>query len=294
MELTKFFFPQALQDYKEAEFLRLVQGDMKISDYESKFEKLSRHAPYLVSTELMKAKYYERGLRPEIRQIVCSQDLTTFEVVVKKDQIVTYPRVKLFKKQTLVGQSSNPSSQCPKCNKLHREECLYGKYACYKCGQPGHMVSSCPSIKKLEQEKKGKARVFALTHDEATQNSDVIASILFISGTPVYVLIDSSATHSFISNTCLAKINASCKKNNNVLEVSMPLGGTIDTNRITMGVQINFDGLTLEADLYVIEMKDFDIILGMDWLGENRATIVVLRKRLSFKEQEKRNSDFID
>lgn len=36
------------------------------------------------------------------------------------------------------------------------------------------MVSSCPSIKKPEQEKEGKARVFALTYDEAAQNLDVM------------------------------------------------------------------------------------------------------------------------
>ncbi|XP_022853310.1 uncharacterized protein LOC111374805 [Olea europaea var. sylvestris] len=224
-----------------------IKRDMEIFEYESKFEELSRYAPHLVSTELMKAKCYERGLHPEIRQIVSSNDLTTFQAVVKKAQIVTYSGVKLinqgqrndfgkrkledknknsrqFKKQTIVGQSSNPPSQCPKCNKFHREECLYGKYTCYKCGQPSHVVSSCPSIKKHEQEKKGKARVSALTHDEVAQNPDVNAGILSISGTPVYVLIDSGATHSFIFNACLAKINASCKKNYNVLEVSMPSG----------------------------------------------------------------------
>ncbi|XP_022874312.1 uncharacterized protein LOC111393154 [Olea europaea var. sylvestris] len=306
MELTEKFFPQALRDYKEAEFLRLVQGDMEIFEYESKFEELSRYASHLVSTELMKAKRYERGLYPEIRQIVSSHDLTTFQEVVKKAQIVTYSEMKLiiqgqrndfgkrkwqdknknsgqFKKRTLVGQSSNPPSQCSKCNKFHRVECLYGKYTCYKCGQPGHVVFSCPSIKKPEQEKKGKARVFALTHDEVAQNSEVIAGILSIFGIPVYVLIDSGATHLFISNECLAKINASCKNNDNVLEVSMPSEGTIDTDRIATGVQINFDGLMLEADLYVIKMRDFDIILGMDLLGKNRVTIVCFEKEVIFQ-----------
>ncbi|XP_022853826.1 uncharacterized protein LOC111375257 [Olea europaea var. sylvestris] len=150
-------------------------------------------------------------------------------------------------------------------------------------GQPGHVASSCPSIKKPKQEKKGKARVFALTHEEAAKNLDVIACILSVSNISVYILIDSGATHSFISNVCLAKINASCQKNASVLEVSMPSGGTIDTNRIAKGVQIDFDGLTLEADLYVIEMKDFDIFLGMDWLGENRAMIVCFEKEVIFR-----------
>ncbi|CAA3011270.1 Hypothetical predicted protein, partial [Olea europaea subsp. europaea] len=126
----------------------------------------------------------------------------------------------------------------------------------------------------------------------AAQNSDVITGILSISGTSIYVLIDFGATHSFISNICLVKINASCKKNDNVLEVSMPSGGIIDTNRIAMGVKINFDGLTLEADLYVIEMKDFDIILGMDWLGKNRAMIVYFEKEVIFQRSRKEEFRF--
>lgn len=101
--------------------------------------------------------------------------------------------------------------------------------------------------------------MFALTHDEATQNSNVIAGTLFISIIPVYMLIDIYVTHSFISNLCLANINASCQKNDSVLEFSKPSGRTIDTYRIRNEVQINFDELTLEADFYVIKITDFEL-----------------------------------
>ncbi|KAL2455868.1 CCHC-type domain-containing protein [Abeliophyllum distichum] len=90
VELTKKYFPQALQDYKESEFLYLVQGEMEITEYERKFEELSRYATYLVSIELMKARCFERGLRPEVRQIVSSHTLPTFRAVVKMAQTVTF------------------------------------------------------------------------------------------------------------------------------------------------------------------------------------------------------------
>ncbi|XP_022859255.1 uncharacterized protein LOC111380025 [Olea europaea var. sylvestris] len=218
MELIEKFFPQAMRDHKETEFLRLVQRDMELFEYESKFDELSRYAPHLVSTEFMKAKRYERGLHPEIRKWQDKNKNTG-----------------QFKKQMYVGQSSNPVSQYPKCNKFHKGECLYGKYVCYKCGQPDHVASSGPSIKKPKREKKGKARVFALTHDEAAKNLDVISGILSVSNIPVYVLIDFGTIHSFISNACLAKINASCQKNDSVLEVSMPSDGTINTDRVAKG-----------------------------------------------------------
>ncbi|KAL2491560.1 reverse transcriptase [Abeliophyllum distichum] len=86
---------KALRDYKESEFLYLVQGDMEITEYKQKLEELSRYAPYLVSTELMKARRYERGLRSEVRQIVSSHALPTFRAVVKMAQTVTFSGLKV-------------------------------------------------------------------------------------------------------------------------------------------------------------------------------------------------------
>ncbi|KAL2461848.1 reverse transcriptase [Abeliophyllum distichum] len=93
------------------------------------------------------------------------------------------------------------------------------------------------------QANKGKAIVFAMTHEEAVQNSDVIMGMLSISSVPVYVLIDSGVTHSFISEVCLAKVNILCQKSDSVLEVSMPSGRTIETDKLAKAVQIDFDGL---------------------------------------------------
>lgn len=86
-----------------------------------------------------------------------------------------------------------------------------------------------------------------------------------------------------MSMACLAKINVSCEKTNSILEVTMPSRGIVVTNKIAKAVQIDFDGLILEANLHVTELKDFDIILGMDWLGSNRATIACFEKEVIFK-----------
>ncbi|KAL2466623.1 reverse transcriptase [Abeliophyllum distichum] len=65
-------------------------------------------------------------------------------------------------------------------------------------------------------------------------------------------------------------------------EVSMPSWRTIETDKLARAVQIDFDGLGLSVDLHAISMRDFDIILGMDWLGSNRATIVCFEKEVIF------------
>ncbi|KAL2461387.1 reverse transcriptase [Abeliophyllum distichum] len=89
---------------------------------------------------------------------------------------------------------------------------------------------------------KRKARVFSMTHEKATQNSDVIMGMLSISSVPVYVLIDFGVTHLFIPKACLAKVNILCQKTDSVLEVSMPSGRTIEIDKLARAIQIDFDG----------------------------------------------------
>ncbi|XP_022843179.1 uncharacterized protein LOC111366705 [Olea europaea var. sylvestris] len=307
-EMLEKYFSQALHNYKEAKFLQLIQGDMDIIEYERKFEQLSWYAPHLASTEQMKARRYERGLHPEIRQIVSFHELTTFREVVKKAQTMTCTSAKhkiqsqwhKLEKRKWVdqnrdkkssshkkpknrlnpSQAGNTTNPRLKCKKNHRGECFVGKGVCYRCGQPGHYAQRCRTLLSKEdgQIKKGKARVFSMTYVDASQDSDVIAGILSVSGNLVYVLIDSGATHSSISTTCSARIGVVCEKDDGILEISIPSRGIIDIDKIAKAIEIDFDGLILNVDLHVIEMKDFDIILGMDWLGSNRVTINCFEK----------------
>ena len=80
----------------------------------------------------------------------------------------------------------------------------------------------------------------------------MISDILSISGIPVYILIDSRATHSFISDACLERLNLIGVEIGSTLDVSLPSRSTIDTNKIVKAVQIDFDGQVLEVDLNII------------------------------------------
>jgi hypothetical protein len=53
------FFPQTIRQAKAQEFTDLVQGSMTMEQYAAKFIELSQFAPYLVSTEELKARKFE-------------------------------------------------------------------------------------------------------------------------------------------------------------------------------------------------------------------------------------------
>ena len=62
----KRYFPDSLRLQKEAEFIRIEQGNQSVYEYERKFAELSCFAPHMVEIEVRKARYFERGLREEI------------------------------------------------------------------------------------------------------------------------------------------------------------------------------------------------------------------------------------
>jgi hypothetical protein len=47
-----------------------------------------------------------------------------------------------------------------------------------------------------------------------------------------------------------------------------PLGETVETNVVFEGVRFNINGCERKANLIPLEISDFDIILGMNWLGK--------------------------
>ena len=76
MFLNKYF-PYNVKDQKEIEFLTLQQGDMTVDEYVARFESLARFSNnlQLQPDEAWKSKRFEQGLRPEVRNLVITQQI---------------------------------------------------------------------------------------------------------------------------------------------------------------------------------------------------------------------------
>jgi hypothetical protein len=70
--------PQGLVQLKEDEFRELTQDWRSVSEYVHKFTELARYAPDDVSTEGKKMAHFLKGLRPELKTILASQDFLSF------------------------------------------------------------------------------------------------------------------------------------------------------------------------------------------------------------------------
>ena len=65
------------------------------------------------------------------------------------------------------------------------------------------------------------------------------------------------------------------------LYVSSPLGIRARIGMICRGCELDISGILLTVDLWVMDMSEFDVILGMDWLAAYRVVINCERRRVT-------------
>jgi hypothetical protein len=65
--------------------------------------------------------------------------------------------------------------------------------------------------------------------------------------------------------------------------VSTPLGENIHIDDIYRGVKLYIEGLELRVDLMPLELYDFDLILGMDWLSKYKAQMDCFTKMVTIQ-----------
>ena len=107
--------------------------------------------------------------------------------------------------------------------------------------------------------------------------------IMIVSGVPASVLIDSGATHSFVNLSFAEKLEATPEPLYKWFSVSTPSGAILESCSKLKGCKILVDGRELFVDLVLLDIRDFDIILGMDWLSANHATIDCSKKEVTFQ-----------
>ena len=59
----------------------------------------------------------------------------------------------------------------------------------------------------------------------------------------------------------------------NPLYVNSPLGTRVSVDQICQDCELEILGILLTMDIRVMDMLEFDVILGMDWLTAHRVVI---------------------
>ena len=120
--------------------------------------------------------------------------------------------------------------------------------------------------------------------DETQANPDSMTGIISIFGEPAKILFDSEASRSFISTSYALYANRELTPLQNKLVVTTPLGERIPKTSVFKGCEVVIEGMVLKANLIPLEMTNFDVILGMDWLSSHRASMNYFTKKIRFEK----------
>ena len=101
-----------------------------------------------------------------------------------------------------------------------------------------------------------------------------------------YALVDLGATHSFISVSFTERHQIESQPIDGRMVVSVPNGDIMISERIVPCSRLVIQNKEFPADLIVLGIHDFDIVLGMDWLSKHRATLDCYKKEVRLVRPE--------
>nr|GMC73664.1 LRR receptor-like serine/threonine-protein kinase FLS2 [Ipomoea batatas] len=266
-----------------------------------------------MSNEETKANRFENGLRSTIRNHMSSNVYHSYQEVFdsaikvearlneSKEQWSDKKRareaIQQYGKPRGIGNLPNKKTakghvvqtkECNFCHLYHTGECRRKSGACFECGQLGHKVKDCPRKMHTEagstqQKPRTNARVFAMTQQDADVANNVVSGILPMNSINAYVLFDSGSSHCFVSKRFVKSLNLKTEKLDEPLFVSTPMKKIEIADRWVRNCILLLEGREMVANLALLDMHDFDVILGMDWLSKNHAFIDCSKGKVIFQ-----------
>ncbi|XP_052198240.1 uncharacterized protein LOC127805518 [Diospyros lotus] len=164
-----------------------------------------------------------------------------------------------------------------------------GKVVCYNCGQPGHISREFPKRQKMEPPSGGApnvcpGRVYNLTCEDAEADPTVIEGTLFFSNIPVHALIDPGSTHSFVSHASIKNLKLEPRELGYQMIIATPMGLILETTVGCQGCKLDMGGESFKINLAVLDIQDFDMIIGMDFLSVHEAKVDCKNKTVSLRK----------
>ncbi|GKV24406.1 hypothetical protein SLEP1_g34021 [Rubroshorea leprosula] len=278
----KEYLPESDRHEMQQKFHTLVQGDKFMKEYEKEFNQLLKFAPLATQKdEESRRLKFLYGLNPHILSEVQKFEVSTYSTTVNKAKVIEQGQKVVMaaeessvgtKKQKWMGALSGKDSTNHSFMQSKRQNtgfsgiectrgksnCIHARYppnSCFKCGQQGHKAINCPQGRQNTQVTQ---RVSA-KQSVASERASTAGSSKGVSQKPP------------VQGRVFALTQQDARASNDVVT-----------------------GRQLPANLIILDMHDFDIILGMDWLAQNYANLDCHGKRLEFRIPRQQEFSFVD
>ncbi|XP_071713057.1 uncharacterized protein [Rutidosis leptorrhynchoides] len=259
------------------EFMKMTLTEDMIVDeaFEQIMDKL-RFVHQWIPNEQSRVQRFVEILRPEYRTI--ARLATTLSL--------THMLAKITKSDIKAARSvkTESVSQVKPAAKGHRSaECSAVRKSYSGVPSVSAGGSSASSVgQKRKNPQPPEARAFQMSVDAATATDDAITGMFLVNSVPAHVLFDCGANRSFVSNTFCAKLNVPVRVINEPLSVKVGDGKTVPVTKFVSGITIDIEGSLFPVTCLVMPIPSFDVVLGINWLSDHKASIKCDRKIISF------------
>jgi len=103
------------------------------------------------------------------------------------------------------------------------------------------------------------------------------------------VMYDSGASHSFIAENCVKRLNLPVIDLPFDLSISTPRNNPMLTSKACWNCSLRIERRNFTANLFCLPLVGLEVILGMDWLSENHVLLDCHRKTVIFSDPESLN-----
>jgi hypothetical protein len=185
---------------------------------------------------------------------------------------------------------------------------------CYNCGQTGHYTNRCPrkqanqtlapgtnqnlncntnnSATTPARQNQAHARMNHVAVEDAQATPDVIIGTILVNDNNAIVLIDSGASHSFVTASFVQKYSLPLSILKDQMIVSSP-GGDMHARHVCSKVSILIRGGRIHDQPHSFESKGIDVILGMDWLSKHNGLIDCAKKAIRLTPSSGKELEYV-
>ncbi|KAK6151942.1 hypothetical protein DH2020_014577 [Rehmannia glutinosa] len=114
-------------------------------------------------------------------------------------------------------------------------------------------------------------RAFALVRHEVPEATNMVEGTLLVSNYYAKILFDPGSSHSFVTPHFIHKLHTCMEHMHICLEVSTPMGTSHIIDIIYNACEVKIDEINFPADLILLPISEYDVILGMNWLSAHHA-----------------------
>ena len=128
---------------------------------------------------------------------------------------------------------------------------------------------------------------------EDKDGPDVIVGNFHIFETIVHALIDLGSTHSYVCTSILSLGSLLKSEIGYDISVTNPLGHSVIVNRVYKYCSMRIREYEFPRDLIELSFREFDVILGMDWLSRHQVVVDCRMKRVTIRTPSGEEVTFI-